>query len=427
MFSKVHNKVEPEKKNEEIVLHSIISDFYASEIIATPIIKLAEGFLQKDKQAEFNFDIRITANRDSDRRLLTKWLQNKYPIHISELEDLSPREITFLGILYWHGTLVAKDLQQALALFKIASERGDAHAPYRLGYFYASAQGKAKDIHLARYHLLQANEKGCALAKDLLGCLLAAEYDEASASVSYFRESVKQNDPIGMVNLGKWARDGYCGIKKDPNEAFALISKSVRRGYIGALHTLGELYENGIGVSKNLEHAAVCYRIAMNFKQKNSLPELFHGNPTNPCINYQALLAYRSHEELMDKETSFHSVLKGRYEKTLPYSPKIIAMLFSLPVEELEKADSLSSDDIERIALVWNFLTSDLNFPNHQYTNIILEYIFPVTSINNQIKESEQEAKQRVSTLSMFNKLFSKSLKQAQEFKMSYQRAVSKT
>ena len=87
---------------------------------------------------------------------------------------------------------------------------------------------------------------------------------------------IEQNDKKGLEYLIKAANQSHlkaqyysgCHVLSryrgtfDFEKAFSWISLSANQGYLDAQHNLAEMYENGKGVSKNLEKAYEYYLIA---------------------------------------------------------------------------------------------------------------------------------------------------------------------
>jgi len=65
-----------------------------------------------------------------------------------------------LGVLYYHGRSIRRDIKRAIEYFKEASRYGSQRANFRLGFMYLSGIEVDKSIAKAKYHLeLSANGK----------------------------------------------------------------------------------------------------------------------------------------------------------------------------------------------------------------------------------------------------------------------------
>ena len=65
-----------------------------------------------------------------------------------------------LGVCYYNGESVAKDLEKAKEWFEKAAEQGVAEAQFSLGLCYDNEWGVAKDLEQAMYWIRKAAERG---------------------------------------------------------------------------------------------------------------------------------------------------------------------------------------------------------------------------------------------------------------------------
>lgn len=72
--------------------------------------------------------------------------------------------ITELGVIYYDGTLVEKDLQKAFEYFKRSALKNDPLAQNNLGWMYEHGEGTEINIEKAEYWYRIASENGFELA-----------------------------------------------------------------------------------------------------------------------------------------------------------------------------------------------------------------------------------------------------------------------
>lgn len=82
---------------------------------------------------------------------------------------------------------------------------------------------------------------------------------DIDTAVFWYERAVALGDDLAKSNLADVLRKGTLGYPKDPKRAFELY-KSCHLPY--AYYRVGEFYENGWGVEKDLEKAKENYRIA---------------------------------------------------------------------------------------------------------------------------------------------------------------------
>jgi uncharacterized protein len=73
-----------------------------------------------------------------------------------------------LGIMYYHGEGVAKDIDKALHWFQMAAEQDDADAQYNLGLMHGKGEGTKKDHSRSIEWFKKASDQGHAGAKEIL-------------------------------------------------------------------------------------------------------------------------------------------------------------------------------------------------------------------------------------------------------------------
>jgi TPR repeat protein len=73
-----------------------------------------------------------------------------------------------LGIMYYHGEGVKKNMEEALLWFHRAAEQDDPDAQYNLGFMYGRGEGVAKDQERSMQWFMKAAELGHAGAKEIL-------------------------------------------------------------------------------------------------------------------------------------------------------------------------------------------------------------------------------------------------------------------
>lgn len=129
------------------------------------------------------------------------------------------------GKKYFDGKGVEKDLKKAAQLFQEASDLGNAHATYLLGYCYEYGLGIDKSLEQASFLYEKAANEG--------------------------------NSPA-MNCIGTCYQYGT-GIQKNISKAFEWFSKAAEKGSLQAMCNLANCYENGLGVNKDITKAVEWY------------------------------------------------------------------------------------------------------------------------------------------------------------------------
>ena len=173
-----------------------------------------------------------------------------------------------LGFLYAHGQGVAKDEAEAVRLYRLAADQGDALGRSNLGYMYLAGRGGlAPDAAEAERLFQLASDQGYAMAQVNLGRMYAhglggLARDDAEA-VRLYRMAANQGFTAGVTNLGFMYSHGRGGLLKDDAEAARLYWLAASRGDAAALADLGVMYKAGRGgLPQDDAKAAKLFRLA---------------------------------------------------------------------------------------------------------------------------------------------------------------------
>ena len=204
-----------------------------------------------------------------------------------------------LGDCYCYGWGVDEDEAQAVVWYRKAAEAGNAHAMYRLGNCYYRGSGVDADDTLAVAWYRKAAEAGNAGAMYELGnCYyygwgVDADYTQAA---EWYQKAVKAGSAYGKLaesELNRMREKGLIGRKTQPldadellrrakaaytdknyQEAVRLFRLSADAGNTEAMYQLGDCYYCGIGVGKDKAQAAVWYRKGADAGNAKAMYEL---------------------------------------------------------------------------------------------------------------------------------------------------------
>lgn len=145
-----------------------------------------------------------------------------------------------------------KDVEYSEELVKKA-EQGDADAMADLGYVFAEGRGIAKDYEKSAEWTKKAAEQGqkyaqCNMGVDYeFGHGVIQDYDEAA---KWYRKSAEQDYSDAQYRLGNCYYFGK-GVPKDYAEAVIWYRKAADQGHLDALCTWADCCFNGIGTPKD--------------------------------------------------------------------------------------------------------------------------------------------------------------------------------
>lgn len=133
-----------------------------------------------------------------------------------------------LGITYYRGNGVVRNLPEALKWFEKAGNAGDAEAQTWMAVFYVGQAGVPQNLPLAMDWLGKAARQGHLEAQMLLGMhyLSVAEARDDGLALEWLRKSAAQDHGPAYAMLASLTREGRAGLKADPAEAIRLLRKA---------------------------------------------------------------------------------------------------------------------------------------------------------------------------------------------------------
>ena len=147
-----------------------------------------------------------------------------------------------LGICYFNGEGVEKDLEQAVNWFRKAAQQGSPEAQFNLAVCYNKGRGVAKDSKQAIAWFQKAAELGNANAQYALaffyGRGILVEKD-SEVEVSWLMKAAEQGFLEAQLTLGSYYRTGD-SVQQDFGQAFGWYKKAagtttVRYGVVSAI------------------------------------------------------------------------------------------------------------------------------------------------------------------------------------------------
>ena len=183
--------------------------------------------------------------------------QNAYEENIKKANEGDMVAQTEIGICYYNGNGVAKDLKMAFSWIMKAAEQGYPRAQKNAGNCYLNGYGVEKDSAKAVFWYRKAAEQGDDFAQHNLANFYkegkAIEKD-LSQAVYWYRKSAEQGYDVAQSNLGFCYFNGF-GVEKDLVQAVYWYRKAAEQGDARGQANLGSCYFNGEGVEKDLYQA----------------------------------------------------------------------------------------------------------------------------------------------------------------------------
>ena len=217
-----------------------------------------------------------------------------------------------LAGMYEHGIDDDRsDMPGALAMYRLAAERGHVGAAARLGELCSRGDGTEQDKAAAAVWYRKAAEQGHAASQYALGALCQAgdgvEQDKAEAAV-WYRKAAEQGYVDAQYALARLYHTGD-GVEQDKAAAAVWYRKAAKQGHGEAQFRLGMLYDDGDGVEQDKAWAYVWYALAVQHLQdaeiRFRLARLYDTGEGVPQNGMQAAALYRSVAELGHVEAQY--------------------------------------------------------------------------------------------------------------------------
>ena len=189
-----------------------------------------------------------------------------------------PAGLESLGMAYYHGRGVPRNIDKAFTLVKKAAEK-DPNAKLNLAVFYLETE-QYKNYEEALKIYAEFANTGNTQAQQNLGYMYMVgqgtkvDYDEA---MKYFR-IVYQKDPIAGLSIAYMLELGL-GMPKNLIESTKIYQELSQKGYVDAHISLGwKYFKGGEGVDKNHAEALRLFQLAeRESKEYHSLRQALYG------------------------------------------------------------------------------------------------------------------------------------------------------
>lgn len=156
---------------------------------------------------------------------------------------------------------------EAIAPLLQAAQMGEAEAANRLGDIYFYGTGVEVDYEQAYYWFSNAAQSNNAYAQYSLAFMymkgLFVEQDHAQV-IKYMKLAAENGYTEAQKNMGEYYYYGSFGCRRDMKEAIKWYEMGARNNEPTCLFTLGLIYEEGDGVQKNILKATEWYQRGAN-------------------------------------------------------------------------------------------------------------------------------------------------------------------
>lgn len=184
-----------------------------------------------------------------------------------------------LGIMYYNGEGVEKDLEKAIEYMEIAAAKKEPHAMYVLAVaYYRLNKFGDKTSDIAKALLKEAYELGSPYAADYLACIMLNELKEGkdvnkNELLIYIKFCVENELKESIFKYGYIYEKGI-GIEQNYEKAYYYYTLAAETKYIKAMIKLGDWYKIGIFLNRNIDLAIKWYEKAAKEEDIEAIEKL---------------------------------------------------------------------------------------------------------------------------------------------------------
>lgn len=184
-----------------------------------------------------------------------------------------------LGIMYYNGEGVEKDLEKAIEYMEIAAAKKEPHAMYVLAVaYYRLNKFGDKTSDIAKALLKEAYELGSPYAADYLACIMLNELKEGkdvnkNELLIYIKFGVENELKESIFKYGYIYEKGI-GIEQNYEKAYYYYTLAAETKYIKAMIKLGDWYKIGIFLNRNIDLAIKWYEKAAKEEDIEAIEKL---------------------------------------------------------------------------------------------------------------------------------------------------------
>ena len=177
-----------------------------------------------------------------------------------------------LGYAFTEGVGNATDeaeglmwFRRAVATYTSGAESGDTKAQLKLADMYWMGTGVAGNKNEAIKWCTKAAQQGSVSGQGQLGAYYLgsdlSEKERCDNALEWFRLAAEKGDAMAQANLGTLYDAGSC-VTKDYQEALRWLRKAADQGNAQAIHNIGVMYRDGHGVPQDEKIAGEWFKKA---------------------------------------------------------------------------------------------------------------------------------------------------------------------
>lgn len=213
-----------------------------------------------------------------------------------------------IGLTYYEGNDIEKNDELAYKWFMKSAKKNNIKASFYIGYFYQTGTYVKKDIKKAINYYQKSIETNSTACLNL--SLIYRDEDEfkdVKKSFDYALKAYNLGNIYSSYILGEYYENGIC-VSKDLRKAFAFYNSGALKDDVQCQKKVANFYYDGIGVDRNYSEAYKWYLNAYNNGDESVIYDigwcLYNGQGT-PRKYDEAFKWFKKGSELGNENSAF--------------------------------------------------------------------------------------------------------------------------
>lgn len=240
----------------------------------------------------------------SRNKSLLDSIRMKYGTKLYSCSDDQDESMLYqLGLMFYKGIIVEKDIQKAIHYFTLAADKNNPNALFYLGLIYISGHFISPCFDKSLQYFSLAAKQNHILSIFVLGSIYINQM-EINKGLKYYILAAELNCSEAQFNLGDLYIQGKF-VTKDIDKAIHYFTLAANQNHSMAQYNLGIIYESNEYNTKNVDKSIYYYTLAANQNHPDAqfALGLYYENNQNcnssidKAIYYYNLAASNNHTE----------------------------------------------------------------------------------------------------------------------------------
>jgi TPR repeat protein/Zn-dependent protease with chaperone function len=254
---------EPESSSTQVAYTSEASSSNISVIAQNSMSRNQTQQSYSSKPFSFKEFFNIDKASDFEQKGLEAFMQQNYSLAVTHFQKASSMgrhtSSVMLGNMYTNGAGVTPDFKEAYKYYKLGADHNIPNGLENLGMAYFHGRGIARNVDKAYELVKKASDKDPNARLNLAYIYVDTEkYRNYEEALKIFQEFANAGNVFAQQNLGYMYMMGL-GTKIDYEEAMRYFRIVYQKELFAGL-SIAYMMENGLGIAKNTKEATKIYK-----------------------------------------------------------------------------------------------------------------------------------------------------------------------